>query len=115
LDNGSVQTYTAPLLFPRGEVRTVKAYAEDAMGNTSGMIETTINPPVAIGNGAPGVVNIQWPVTDGWVLEECTSLAGPWTPSAATVSQSGSMNAISIPTGSDAKKFFRLRSTPIER
>jgi pimeloyl-ACP methyl ester carboxylesterase len=115
LDGSNVLNYSSALVLPRGVPHTVKAFAEDSIGNTSGMIETTINPAVNVSSGPGGMITLEWPISDGYILEESTTLAEPWTTSSATVTRSGLMNRVSILIGSNLQAFFRLRSTPVVR
>jgi pimeloyl-ACP methyl ester carboxylesterase len=115
LDGGPVQAYSSQLLFPKEGTRVVKAFAEDAMGNTSGLIQTTINPAVAIGAGAIGMIDLEWSASDGYLLEESTTLTGGWTPSSAAVNRSGMTHRATVPVGGGSQKFFRLRSEPVAR
>lgn len=110
IDDGAAQTYSAPLAFSKDAARQLKAFAEDAMGNTSGLIVTTINPVVSIAPGVGATLDLQWPAADGYALEEAASPDGTWTTSTSPITNSGVTNKTSVPLGTNAKKFFRLRS-----
>jgi hypothetical protein len=114
LGNGTLQPYTGPLVFSASEARQLKVLAEDAMGNTSGLIETAINPVPSISSATGGTVSIQWPISEAYVLEESSDLVN-WSPSPAQVSKAGITESVSVPIGGDLKKFFRLRSQTITK
>ena len=115
INGGVVQAYSAPLAFPLTGQTELKAYAEDGAGNSTGLIETAVNPKVQIAPGGGAGVSLAWPVADAYVLEASTSLSGPWTPVSQTVSRSEFTDSVLIPFGSDPKKFFRLRSVSLTK
>jgi pimeloyl-ACP methyl ester carboxylesterase len=116
VDDGAIQTYTDILNFPNGPARTLKAYAEDAVGNFSGLIETTLHPALGLQPGGGQALTVQWPSMDGgYVMEESTTLRDPWTPVTAPVIPSGIVNRITIPAGTNRVNFYRLRFQPVAR
>ena len=115
INGGPVQVYSAPLTFARDQQTDLKAFAEDLTGNSTGLIQTAVNPRIAIaGSGGTGV-SLSWPVADAYVLEESLSLAGPWTPVNAIIVRAEFSNSTVIPFGGNTKKFFRLRSQTVTK
>jgi uncharacterized delta-60 repeat protein len=114
LDNGPIQNYSAPVALPKDAMHRLKVFAEDAVGNTSGLIDTTINPRMGIGNGATGIT-LQWPVAEAYVLEETADLGGPWHVSDRLATRTGYTDSVTIPIDSTPRRFFRLRSQRTER
>ncbi len=49
VNDGPVQDYQTPLIFPLNSSTVLKAFAEDALGNTSALLTTTV-PPTSLGN-----------------------------------------------------------------
>ena len=114
LDNGAIQNYSAPVVLPKDAMHRLQVFAEDAVGNTSGLIDTTINPKMDIGNGATGIT-LQWPVAEAYVLEETTDLGGAWQVSYRLATRTGYTDSVTIPIDSTPRRFFRLRSQRTER
>jgi|GEM_PF-5601083 len=114
LGGGSLQTYTAPLVFPSSETRQLRVFAEDGNGNTSGLIQTAINPSPTITAPYAGTVSIQWPISEAYVLEESSDLVN-WSASSTPVNRAGFYDNASISTAANTKKFFRLRSQQISK
>ncbi len=117
IDGGALQTFTGPLSFPAGTAASVRVFAEDTAGNLSGVIETAIQPPLAISKDQPGSLELRWPVADGYLLQESTDLTGAsWTRSDLKAVRDGASSSASIPIGSDApRKFYRLVAGPVKR
>jgi len=113
INDGPVQTYTGPINIAGNPNAVVKAYTEDAMGNTSGMVTTNVTPSVTM-TSQQGAMGLTWPVADGYVLEESTDLA-TWTVSSRPISRSATSESVSILYGTTPKKFFRLRSQPVSK
>jgi hypothetical protein len=116
LDGGSLETYSGALNFAANSSRRLKIYAEDASGNISGLIETTINPELSIGMNTSGSIVLAWPLSDGYVLEESDSLAqDSWIKSPVTIKRAGQQNGVLLGLERPSVKFYRLRSSPFER
>lgn len=113
VNGGVVQTYSAPLAFPLTGQTELKAYAEDAAGNSTGLIETTLNPHVAVTLDGGDGISLTWPRSGAYVLETATSLEGPWAPVSEVVIHTEFSDSASVVLGSQPKKFFRLRSMPV--
>lgn len=114
LDDGPVQPYAGPIDFQPGGNARLKAFARDAMGQTSGLIETVVAPVMSIGAAGGNQVVLNWPDADGWLLEEASSPSGPWTLSLADTSSSGGIKSATMPTAG-AARFFRVRSEPVQK
>ncbi len=110
-----VAVYSGPLSFPFRDGQRVKAYAEDIMGNSSGLIETTISPKLGISSPQQNQVHLEWPRADAYLLEEATSPAGPYAPVGGVISKDEFRESVSIPIGSDPKRFFRLRTRNVTK
>ncbi len=67
INDGTVQNYQTPLNFPSNGSAVLKAFAEDAMGNTSALLTTTLPPPASPTPtpGAVGNVSTRLPVGTG--------------------------------------------------
>ncbi len=116
LNGGVVQPYTVPLLFSLDDRSQIRAFAEDAAGNTSGLIETAIQPDLSLGADSGGTVMLTWPMADAYVLEESTSLEeGSWTPSESPITREGFEDSAMISAESVTRKFFRLRSRAVTK
>lgn len=114
LDGGLMQTYIGPLVFPPTETRLLKVLAEDAMGNVSGLIESAINPAPSISSQTSGIISVQWPISEAYVLEESIDLLN-WNPSSLQISKTGIIERVSVPIGGSLKRFFRLRAQTITK
>jgi pimeloyl-ACP methyl ester carboxylesterase len=110
LGNGLLQTYTQPLVLAAQQRQTLFVFAEDATGNLSGPIATAAHPPIQIGPGAAGMVELQWSFADGFTLEVATNLTGPWEAATGTISQPNGVMRAGIPTSTSARRYFRLKS-----
>ncbi len=115
IDGGQAQTYQGPLSFSATTIASIKIFAEDASGNTSGLIETAIQPALAIGLAAPSTLELRWPQSDAYILQESTDLLQPWTRSTLKATNLASSSMALIPLGQSDKKFYRLLANPITR
>ena len=115
INDGPVQTYQAPLSFVSGEGIVLKAFAEDGMGNTSGLIMTSVRPSLSIQNQAATAIVLEWPVADAYVLDEADNLLGPWSRSSAQVTRKALKESATVPIGTAVQKFFRLRAQTITK
>ncbi|MBL9170912.1 MAG: alpha/beta fold hydrolase [Verrucomicrobiales bacterium] len=113
INGGVVHTYSAPLAFPLTGQVELKAYAEDAAGNSTGLIETAVNPHVAVTVGGGNGISLTWPRSGAYFLETATSLEGPWTPVSEVMIHTEFSDSVSVALGSHPKKFFHLRSMPV--
>ena len=114
IDGGPLTSYAGPVFFPRRAQSQIALYAEDALGNTSGVIQTRLNPPLSLHAGPASSFGLEWPAADGYRLETATDLQGPWT--AVTTPQllsEGRISTTVIP-GSN-KAFFRLTAYPASK
>jgi hypothetical protein len=115
LNGGPIQTYSAPVSFPTGAASRLKIFAEDAAGNTSGLLETTVSPTLLIGPNPSGTLALSWPLADGYILEETGALNEAWIKSPTLVRRSALQNSVSLGLNLSGSKFYRLRSHRIER
>ena len=115
VNDGVVQTYQAPLSFVSGEGIVLKSFAEDGMGNTSGLITTSVRPSLSIQNQAATTIVLEWPVADAYVLDEADSLLGPWSRSSAQITRDALTESATVPIGTAVQKFFRLRSQTVTK
>lgn len=109
LGSGPIQTYAAPLLFSTSDTRQLKVFAEDAMGNTTGLIETAINPNPTVSSASGGTFDLRWPVSEAFILEESTDLVS-WTTSSTPINKVGVYESASVSTAATTQKFYRLKS-----
>lgn len=114
-NGGAMQTYSSPLMFADGSTSDLKIFAEDAAGNTSGLIETTVNPTLSMKYNLGGTIALTWPAADGYVLEETTSFTNPWITSSTPVTRSANQNSVLLGLERPDRNFYRLRSQRIER
>ncbi len=80
IDGGPRQLYQTNLFVDADAEATVAVYAEDALGNTSGLIQTRINPALSLTGADSDRVVMAWPTADGYRLESASTPEGPWTP-----------------------------------
>jgi hypothetical protein len=114
INGGEVQTYTGPFSVASSQSVVLKAYAEDDMGNTSGLVTTNVRPVLSLSNQG-GCIGLSWPLDDAYVLEETTDLIGPWTTSSAQITRSTFSESATMPIGTTTRKFFRLRSQVVTK
>ena len=114
IDNETVTNYTAPILLPRSAQNGVAIYAEDALGNTSGLIRTRLNPKLSLRAGVAASFELEWPEADGYRLQTASTLDGPWTnvPAVPVISDG---RVITTVTPGANKAFYRLTAFPISR
>ncbi|WAC19098.1 alpha/beta fold hydrolase [Luteolibacter sp. SL250] len=116
IDGGALQTFSGSLSFPAGTAASVRVFAEDPAGNLSGVIETAIQPPLAISKDQPGSLKLRWPVADGYILQESTDLNGTWTRSDLKPARDGATSSAAIQLGGEGpRKFYRLIASPVRR
>lgn len=113
-NDGPIEDYTSNLVFSSSANATVKAFATDSMGNTSGLVQTEIRPRLTATSGS-GTIDIEWSIAEGFILEEAMNLSGPWTQSAVLIQREGTRERASVPTGGAERNFFRLRSRRVEK
>lgn len=111
----SAAPYSQPVTLPREANQRLKAYAEDAAGNTSGLIDTVYTPEPDIGSAEGSALRIAWPIADLYLLEEAESPTGPWTAMTGTILRGATDESIIIPPGPDPRKFYRLRSRTVTK
>lgn len=114
MNDGPIADYTSNLVFPPSSDALLNAFATDSMGNTSGLIQTQVRPSLKA-KGSAGTTDIEWSIAEGYVLEEATDLTGTWTQSPVLIQRDGTREKVSVPTGGEDRKFFRLRSQRIEK
>ncbi|SKB08561.1 Lecithin:cholesterol acyltransferase [Prosthecobacter debontii] len=116
LGSDPVQTYTVPLVLPISETRQLRVFAEDEMGNTSGLIETALHPRLSPHRAANGTITLTWPMAMAYILEVSDSLEEEsWTRSSTSITRSGFMESTSFLTEGSQLNFFRLRSQLISK
>lgn len=115
INDGPVQTYTGPLSVTSGQDAVIKAFAEDAMGNGSGLITTSVRPALSVINQARIAIGLSWPIADAYVLEETTDLSLPWSKSPVQITKTGFTQSAVFPIGNTNKKFFRLRAQTVTK
>ncbi len=114
LNSGPVREYESPMLLPAAEPARLKAFSEDSMGNTSGVIETEIQPELSANGDGLGRVTVSWPVAQAFVLEKANDPNGPWASAEAAIVRDGMIERATIVV-TEAPTFFRLRAVPIQR
>lgn len=115
INGGPVQVYSVPLAFTLNEQTELRAFAEDSTGNSTGLIQTAVNPRLGITRSGGAGISLSWPVADAYALEESLSLAGPWTPVTASIVRAEFSDSVFILFAGDLKKFFRLRSQTVTK
>ena len=114
VNDGALQNYTSALSFSAGQTAGLKFFAEDASGNTSGLIQTTVHPTLQPTADTSGNIQLEWPISDGYVLEVSDDLV-TWSTSPDPVTQSSTASSVSVSMGSNARKFYRLRSQQVNK
>ena len=114
INDSAVATYSTPIHFPRETQASIAVYAEDAQGNTSGLIRTRLNPQLSLQAQTSSTFELEWPEADGYQLQTASSLDGPWTnvPSIPVIS-GGRVTATVTP--GDNKAFYRLAAYPVTK
>ena len=115
INDGPAQTYPGPLSVGPAQNVVLKAFAEDAMGNTSGLITTNVRPVLSANKQGGNAIVLSWPVADAYVLEETVDLLNPWSPSSVQINRSTYTESATVPIGTVPRKFFRLRSQAITK
>jgi formylglycine-generating enzyme required for sulfatase activity/pimeloyl-ACP methyl ester carboxylesterase len=114
IDNEPVSIYSSPLLLPRRAQNHIAIYAEDALGNTSGVIRTRLNPQLSLRAGAASSFELEWPEADGYRLQTAVGLDGPWTNVPTIPVISGGRVSTTVSPGA-SKAFYRLSAYPVSR
>lgn len=114
LNGGPTTTYSEPISIPDGKAFKIIAFALDSAGNTSGVIQTDVQPSIATEIVNPGKLRLSWPASDAYDLEESTNLNGNWKPITVPVNRLGDRHSVDIPI-SEPQAFQRLRSKRITR
>lgn len=104
----AMTAYTAPLSFPINQQAAVAGFAEDALGNRSGWLSLVLNPSIRIGKTNNGVA-VQWPLSDGYTLEQAPDPRGPWA-AADTATVPADLTRIAVLSDTN-RGFYRLRFT----
>ena len=108
LNGGPVATYTGAILFAGDSQHTIALFAEDALGHTSGLIQTRLNPELKIGRLAEAFLALEWPKADGYRLESAPGPQGPWRAVTATRLETNGVVKVTTPA-SDVATLFRLK------
>lgn len=114
IDGEPASTYTGPISFPRQAQSRIALYAEDAMGNTSGVISTRLNPKLSLQAGPAASFVLEWPAADGYRLETAANLQGPWTEVAAPQLLLDDRLSTTVIPGT-SKAFYRLVAHPVSK
>lgn len=112
-DRGPLLTYSEPLSLSVGQV--LRAFATDASGNRSGLIETSAKPSLDVHLRNGPVVEVIWSAADGYVLETSHDPTGPWQRAQEASSDDGSERKAHIPVGAAARQLVRLRTQSFTR
>lgn len=108
LNGGPVATYTGAILFAGDSQHTIALFAEDALGHTSGLIQTRLNPELKIGRLAEAFLALEWPKADGYRLESAPGPQGPWRAVTATRLETNGVVKVTTPA-SGVATLFRLK------
>ena len=92
----------------------IALYAEDAVGNTSGVIKTRLNPPLSLRAGTATTFDLEWPTSEGYRLETSSEPGGPWAEVTVRPSQSGGSTSTTVTPGV-GKAFYRLVAHPVSK
>jgi hypothetical protein len=114
IDNGALTDYEAPILLPRNAQNSIALYAEDAQGNSSGLIRTQLNPPLALRTRTTTTFELEWPEADGYRLQTASTPQGPWIDVATTPVVSGGRITATVTPGKSSA-FYRLAAYPVTR
>lgn len=109
LNGGAAEIYSGPLLMPIGPSAEILVNAVDAAGNYSGLMQTRIEPDVAVIPDSSSGFRVRWPRSDGYVLETAANPAGNWSAVAGPPEIIGNWRFVSFPGTTSA--VFRLRYT----
>lgn len=80
IDGGLRQLYETNLFFEADAEASLAIYAEDALGNTSGLIQTRINPALSLAGIDADNVVLEWPTAYGYRLESASAPGASWSP-----------------------------------
>ena len=114
LDGKQLEEYQAPIAFT-GEISSLQAYAEDAAGNRSGLMEVRLNPALDIQQPSSGIVELSWDIADNYDLEEWTPGATGWRSIESRGVRQDGKNRLPLPEIGQGTKLFRLRSKEMRR
>jgi pimeloyl-ACP methyl ester carboxylesterase len=115
IDSGPLTTYAGPVLFSRDSQSQIALFAEDALGNTSGVINTRLNPRLSLQAGPGGSsFTMEWLEAEGYRLQSAENLQGPWTNvTAPQLLSNGRMSTTVTPPAGTRKAFYRLIAHPV--
>jgi len=115
IDGGQLSTYARPVLFSRDSQSQIAVFAEDFLGNTSGVINTRLNPRISL-QAAPGgaSITVEWLEAEGYRLQTAENLAGPWSNVIEPqLLSNGRMSTTVTPLPGTKKAFYRLIAHPV--
>lgn len=115
IGDGPLVNYAGPVLFPKDSQSRIALFAEDAMGNTTGAINTRLNPRLSL-QAAPGGASftMEWLEAEGYRLQTAENLAGPWTNvTEPQLLSNGRMSTTVTPLPGTKKAFYRLIAHPV--
>jgi len=117
IDEGPLSTYAGPVFFSRDSQARIALFAEDAQGNTSGVINTRLNPKLSLQAGPGGSsFTMEWPESEGYRLQTAENVQGPWTEVSSTqFLTNGRVSTTVSPLPGSKRAFYRLIAHPVAK